>query len=319
MRRTLMNLTLIRHSLAAVGRWVLWPYSRIRASWATGWNPRTAGDSWSPLRGESPTQFGQGPRYLCLSRLPSPSAELEAHLPRVAVQIHVHYTDLLGELLDAASRLPGTPHIFVTTTQPADTILAQVRSRFPSAMVWQSENRGKDIGPFIDALHRYDLDSYDLVLKLHGKKSLNDPQYLKAIQALFGESIRNGDDWRRGLIEPLARSTERVMGIYQAFAADPSLGMVGAAQFICRAPDANAQAYACLCEQLDVHPDVLFFAGTMFWIRGRHLTRFRKRGLKFGDFRLENSASVENTLEHGCERVFGAIVAAEGGWIGGVE
>lgn len=242
-----------------------------------------------------------------------------AKLPRVAVHIHVHYTDLLDELLEDASHLPGEPDIFVTTTQPVESIVGRVQARFPRATVWQPENRGKDLGPFIDALQRHQLDEYDLVLKLHGKKSLNRAEYLKAVQALFGNVIRNGDDWRRGLIRPLTANQKRVTQIYQAFAADATLGMVGAARFICRAPDADESGYELLCRRLAVSPYVLFFGGTMFWIRGRHLSHLRKAGLTLQDFGVECVDNVENTLEHSCERVFGTLVAADGGWIGGVE
>ena len=261
------------------------------------------------------------PRYAALV-LPSVQEEDVAARkdpPRVAVHIHAHYTDLLDELLNDVAHLPGEIDLFVTTTQPVRPVAAQVRQRFPRATVWQTENRGKDIGPFIDAIARYELDQYDLVLKLHGKKSLNLPEYLKAIQALFGGEIQNGDDWRRGLITPLTINKQRVSEIYQAFITDPTLGMVGAARFICRVPDVDGVAYEVLCSRLGVASHVLFFGGTIFWIRGRHLKRFRDAQISLDDFDSAGVKSVEGTLEHACERVFGTLVAADGGWVAGVE
>src|SRR5690606_4913303 len=196
-------------------------------------------------------------------------------------------------------------------------IAPAIQARFAQAVVEQCENRGRDIGPFIRTVHRHGLHQYDLVLKLHGKQSRNDPNYLKAIQQLFGPDVRGGDDWRQGLVQAVAGSPERVRAIYAAFAADPTLGMVGAERFLCRAPDADARGYAALCERLGVSSDVLFFAGTMFWVRGRALTRLRD-ALTFDDFAPEGAgvragARVEAMLEHHCERVFGAVVAADGG------
>ena len=269
----------------------------------------------SAMKLESPV-----PRYapLALTRM-TEQQTASAELPSVAVHIHVHYTDLLDELMNYTSNLPGKVDLFVTTTQPGGSIAAQVQARFPHATVWQTQNRGKDLGPFIDAIKRHQLDKYDLVLKLHSKKSLNLPKYLKAVQGLFGKEIRNGDDWRRGLITSLAANQQRVEQIYQAFAADATLGMVGAARFICRAPDVNGVGYEALCQRLGISPHILFFGGTIFWIRGRHLRHLRQAGLTLQDFDVHSVGNVENTLEHACERVFGALVAADGGWIGGIE
>lgn len=237
---------------------------------------------------------------------------------KVAAHLHVHYTELLGELLDAVAQIPQDVELFVTTTQQPDTIAAQVHQRFPQARVWRTPNQGKDIGPFIDALQRYRLDRYDLVLKLHGKKSQNQPSYLAAIRGLFGEDIADGDDWRRKLIAPIAGSPQRVRQIWQAFADDPALGMVGAARFICQAPDADPVAYAALCDRLGVSHEIRFFGGTMFWVRGSALARFLDAGFSMEDFNPAKAANVEGTLEHGCERVFGAVAAGADGYLGGV-
>ncbi len=95
--------------------------------------------------------------------------------------------------------------------------------------------------------------------------------------------------------------------------------MVGATRFICRAPDADRLGYNALCKRLSIGTDILFFAGTIFWIRGRHLSRLRKANLSLRDFSAEGMGNVQGTLEHACERVFGALVAADGGYLGGVK
>jgi glycosyltransferase involved in cell wall biosynthesis len=250
--------------------------------------------------------------------LPTVESAPPTPAPRVAAHLHLHYVELLDELLDAVSHLPQPFDLFVTTTQPVEEIAARVQARFADARVWQCANQGKDVGPFIDALARYRLDEYDLVLKLHSKKSQNNANYLRAIRGLFGKDIRDGDDWRRKLIAPISGDAGRVARIYQAFAADPRLMMVGASRFICRAPDADPAAYARLCQRLEVSSEVLFFGGTMFWIRGQALGRILRAGFSLEDFDAAHSASVESTLEHGFERVFGAIAAAADGYLGGV-
>lgn len=264
------------------------------------------------------------PRYsvVDLSLVPGHAAANVVPAPRVAVHLHLHYTELLDEMLQALDNLPTPFSLFVTCTQPVDALLPTIHARFPAAVVDQCANQGRDIGPFMSVLQRHALHEFDLVLKVHGKQSRNDPNYLKAIQRLFGPSIQGGDDWRRGLVSAIAGSPERVRAIYQAFEQHPQLGMVGAAQFICRAPDADTQAYAALCARLHVSDQVLFFAGTMFWIRGALLQPFVQAGLDLNSFTPESGdrpgARVEAMLEHQCERVFGAVVASQGAWLGGV-
>jgi lipopolysaccharide biosynthesis protein len=68
-----------------------------------------------------------------------------------------------------------------------------------------------------------------------------------------------------------------------------------------------------------VKPQVLFFAGTMFWIRGAVLERVRRAGFTPADFDPVALAAVEGTLEHGFERVFGALVADCGYTVGGIR
>lgn len=239
--------------------------------------------------------------------------------PKVAVHLHVHYLDPLTELLKTLANLPAPFDLFVTATNMFETVHATVTEHYPQAQVRQCPNQGKDIGPFIDTLNHNQLDRYDLVLKLHGKKSRNDPSYLDVVRTLFGDDIVDGDDWRRKLISPIAGSSGRVSQIFQAFADDPELGMLGAAKFICSAPDAEPVAYSKLCERLGISREICFFGGTMFWIRGNILTRLRDAGFTQRDFDPARSGAVESTLEHGFERVFGALVASQGYYVGGVD
>lgn len=237
--------------------------------------------------------------------------------PSVAVHVHAYYVDLLDELLDAVEHVPGTPALFVSTPHDLGAVQARVQARFPLATVWQCPNQGKDVGPFVDAIKRFDLASYDVVLKLHSKKSLNDPSYMQVIQRLFGKDLQSGADWRRALIAPIAGSRAQAEAIAMDFAANPQLGMVGAARFLSHAPDANASAYAALCQRLGIETTPTFFAGTMFWIRGAVLADIPQAGIDLDAF-LPADQAVENTLEHHMERIFGALVKKHGLSIKGV-
>lgn len=243
---------------------------------------------------------------------------LKSEPPTIAVHLHIHFVEPLEELLDTLGGLGVSFDLFVTTTDPSGCVRQSVHARFPQATVLQLPNKGKDIGPFLQVLEQERLDRYDLVLKLHGKRSRNDPEYMDVVRTLFGNDIVDGDDWRRKLIAPIAGTPVRVARILQAFAEDPKLGMLGAEKFICSAPDANSDPYTELCDCLGVAPECRFFGGTMFWIRGKLLQRLHEAKITQSDFDADQAQAVEGTLEHAFERVFGDLVIGQGCYIGGV-
>jgi glycosyltransferase involved in cell wall biosynthesis len=300
----------IGRAITAPGRWFK---TKWRTPQATSPISTTKATDSNDVR---PQQISHEASAYCRIDLPEP---IKGELPRVAVHVHVHYLELLEELLDAVSKVPQPFDLFITTTQEESDIRTRVMTRYPHAHIWQTLNQGKDVGPFIDALNRYHLNEYDLVLKLHSKKSQNQPGYLSVVRHLFGPDILDGDDWRRKLIAPIAGSREQILRIYQAFANDPLLISAGAARFICEAPDANPTAYYSLCQRLGVPNGVRFFGGTMFWIRGEALTALLTANMTLAEFDPESANNVEGTLEHCCERIFGALAAAHGGYLAGID
>ncbi|MEZ2741680.1 glycosyltransferase [Paenalcaligenes hominis] len=234
---------------------------------------------------------------------------------RVAAHLHVYYEDIAPELLQAAATLPAQAEVFITTPHEPTALRAlahEYLGHLARIEVIQLPNQGKDVGPFIEVIYQFNLPSYDVVLKLHTKRSQNAASYLAVIRQLFGNDIVDGDDWRRKLIAPIAGNATITEQTLRRFISDPELGMIGARQFLCSAPDANRNAYAALCQRLHIatHPE--FFGGTMFWIRGQVLQRFIDAGITFDDFSPTDQAEVENTLEHQLERVFGALVQSYG-------
>lgn len=280
--------------------------AEIRASRSYRWGRKLT----APLRWAKQKMQSQSP--------PAATAAAVANTPPVdpasfsiAVHLHLYYVDVLDELLNAVAQLPA-PKLFVSTPHEIAPIEAAVQARFPDATVWHCPNQGKDIGPFIDAIHRFNLPQYDLVFKLHSKKSHNAASYMQVIRDLFGQDIKDGDDWRRKLITPLAGSPAQVQAILNKLAAQPQIGMIGAEQFLCTAPDADTAAYNAVCERLGIAQQPLFFGGTIFWIRGAVLQRFIDANFTLDDFSPAHQGAVENTLEHQLERVFGALVQSEG-------
>src|SRR5690606_31152125 len=82
-------------------------------------SPATPASDPSPARPQRPARYAK-PAYRVL---PLRSAGETQPAPQtVAVHLHVHYTDLLPELLDDVAQIPGEFDLFVTTTQPAAAV-----------------------------------------------------------------------------------------------------------------------------------------------------------------------------------------------------
>ncbi len=231
--------------------------------------------------------------------------------PRFAVVLHLYYRDLWPEFESRLLSLDEPFHLIVTTTQKDRGFENAVRAAFPDAQILVYENRGRDIGPFMQLLHDGYLDRFPFICKLHGKRSGESGP-----RALFGTV------WRLTHIADLIGTKEQVKSILARFEADPRLGMIGSPRF--RVPNEyigpeaawakNREMTLHLAAKLGIAEEDFrldFFAGTMFWIRREALNAVRELGLTLDDFPLE-TGTVDGELAHALERLFGAIPHRDG-------
>ena len=237
--------------------------------------------------------------------------------PSIAVHLHLYYQDLLAEFCEYLKNIPYQFDLYVTVVDDADKVADILEVAFTSVKVIRVENRGRDVGGLIVLLRQHGLARYDLVLKIHSKKSLNLTSYLTAIQGLFGCDVVSGQAWRRQMLDAILGGRDVVRDIVLSFEKDDTLGMVGAQKFLCVAPDANAPLYDAVCARLAVPATIKFFAGTMFWIRGGLLADLLGAGFRTDEFVVDDRG-VEGTLEHCIERVFGSLVESHGMRVKGV-
>ena len=239
----------------------------------------------------------------------------------VAAHLHIYYLDLAPELIADALRIPNLSKVVITgpwSREHFDGPLQELEARGINVEVLVVPNRGKDVGGLLAAIREGGLLDSDLVLKLHSKKSHNPDTYFQAISALFGQEIRDGDHWRRALIQPLAGSDWHVSAVLKLFQDDPAIGMVGARPFITSAPDANATLSQDAHARFGAPQGAPFVAGTMFWVRSSLLGVILEQGLSIDEFSLD-SREVEGGLEHVMERMLGALVIGSGFDIFGVQ
>lgn len=136
-----------------------------------------------------------------------------------AVLVHIYYTDMAQELLDLAATLPGEVRVVATTNtaekqQELQAVIGN-DDRFASVEVRVvTSNRGRDISAFlIDCADVLRDESVDMIVKLHSKRSVQDPG---SVSGWF----------RRHLFENLFASEGYARNVYELFEREPLLGMV---------------------------------------------------------------------------------------------
>jgi hypothetical protein len=216
---------------------------------------------------------------------------------KVAVVLHLFYVDLLTEILEYFDNICEPFDLYISTPFEADIpmILATAARRSRAVSIALTENRGRDVGPFLSVFRSGRFDGYDAVLKVHSKKSLYSDQ---------------GKSWRRQILAPLCGDSMTVNRSL-ALLRRPDVGVVGPSKFFLSNDiywGANKQRVGQILRaggvpRADRLPELAFFAGTMFWFKPSALAAIHAMPEEMFDFETENGKQ-DGTLAHAWERVF---------------
>lgn len=218
-----------------------------------------------------------------------------------ALVTHLYYADTWPLLAESLRRLRVPHDVFVSLPIRNVPLIRQVRRAFPGVRFMVVPNRGRDVLPFVAIASVLLRRRYDVVLKIHSKRS---PHFEggRAWLELLLDRLVPGPDVVDDLIRRLRQPDAGVVGpseLYvplvtylrenRAHLAHILTGIVGreSAQQVL----GNPEGYG-------------FFAGTMFWAR---LDAIRPL-LGFGprDFEAE-AGQADGTLAHALERAFTLI------------
>ena len=228
----------------------------------------------------------------------------------LAVHLHLYYLDMWPEIKGYLANIGDYPYdLYVTMTEDNPEIEREIKKFKPDAKIWIVENRGYDIGPFIDFLHHIDLDKYDLILKLHTKNG--NKELVK-----FGASNISRELWKKLLIESLLGTPEQFKKNVEMFNKNPDLGMIGSRHLITSKDTVLASLKARINETMialgfNEPKPITFVAGTMFMSRAKLLSPIKNK-YNFVDFEPTDGKLKDGTLAHVMERLFGCVIQAQG-------
>lgn len=231
-------------------------------------------------------------------------------MKKIAVHLHLYYVEQLSEILKRLKNLSDIEHdLFVTMVIDDEKTKRRILGVYPDAKIWRVDNRGYDIGPFIEFLHQINLDDYEYVLKLHTKgKKTSNYTYIK------NKRLDNAL-WGKIMWDSMLKSKERIEKNIKILDSQKNVGMIGSAHCFSN----EERHYLHLIDDINVAMKKMgfdeithlsFIAGCMFLCRAKLLKPLLVYFLN--DFDETNGKIKDETLAHVIERAFGAIVEGAG-------
>lgn len=225
---------------------------------------------------------------------------------KICVVLHLYYHDLWEEFKDKIITFDNINIIydlFISLTESHNNkiIIQKIKHSFPNAIIFELPNKGLDIGPFFYSLN-YIFENnltYDLVLKIHSKKSPNNYQ---------GPEF--GHIWRKQTVDSLIGSEEKLK-TNLLILKNKRIGMVGCEDFFYDGIKNNELIIDEFCKEMKIDKRGVFFAGTMFFVKFKILKKyFRYNSMEIYNSLEEGYSSdeKEGTKTHSLERIFAYIV-----------
>ncbi|WP_334078985.1 rhamnan synthesis F family protein [Microbulbifer sp. M83] len=225
----------------------------------------------------------------------------------IGVHLHLFYVDLLDEFVSILSNIKYNYTLYVSICD--ENNYNKVSRTFAEKLPWVrvrvkiTENRGRDIGPMLSGFGKA-LSQHDLICHVHSKRS---PHNIAK------------RDWRHQLTRTLLGSVTTVECIVKLFEENENIGMLFPEYHWSLREQIHWGTNFAICQEvaeetglyISKKSTLMFPAGSMFWARGKALTKLFDRGYTELDFDVEKS-QVDGTLAHAIERLFGEYVKQSG-------
>lgn len=297
-RRPLFHWPALLDSKAVIGKWTLEAAERHGYPVALIWD--------NLAKNVAPKDLNTDANMLEV--LPEVDVSYDAARPlRTVVVAHIFYEEMTDEILDHADTLPGTYDLVVTTPDAAKAqVIAETVGRRPregrsvDIRVLPS-NDGRDQSAFLIACRDVILDDrYDLLVKLHSKKTVQD-----------GFNI--GRHFKSQQFENLLHSPGYSANLVALFQKEPGLGLVYPPTIHIGYPTigrgwwSNKPGFASMCERLGIQvplDDVSPLApyGSMYVARPQALRLMVAQQWTYEDF-AGADAYQDGGLAHILERM----------------
>ena len=98
--------------------------------------------------------------------------KLELAQKNIAIIVHVFYVDVWKEILEYLEQLDMDYDLYVTVPEGiAESDIADMFRDHPDMHIYMTENRGRDVLPFLQVMNIIGTEKYAYICKLHTKKT----------------------------------------------------------------------------------------------------------------------------------------------------
>lgn len=234
---------------------------------------------------------------------------------KIAVCIHLYHIDMLPEIQSYLSNLQVKYDLFFSLVRKYPiSFLNNLKRMSDNVTITIVENKGMDIGGFLNSYKLID-ESYDLILKIHTKKSLGSDKSPSLHRQRHGvdSALSSGKIWFNDLMQGVLGSKEKVNLILKEFENNKNCGMIG--NRITNKFHKNLSQMNEVFKILNTDnnfPTSMFIGGTIFWVRNSIFKKYLTN--ENIDIILSKSPLEyvpEPSINHAMERIFGCLVYKE--------
>ena len=226
----------------------------------------------------------------------------------VCVVFHLYHEDIADNIVsDYLYPLRNQVDLIVTTHEGVSVeTVEKLRDRFPNQYIMVSENRGRDIRPFLMAYDFLSEKGYQTACKIHTKRS---------------EYRVDADDIRNNAFHSLLEGG--IDDVIREFSGDERLGLIVSRDSLLNLSQPHLHRdnrfwLDNLLEKMGKAEQIGkylfdFPSGSMFWFRVRALAKLADKELVDPDAFEPESGQIDGALHHSVERIF-SLLAREAGF-----
>ena len=218
---------------------------------------------------------------------------------RIALHVHIYYTDLVDEIINNLNYIPYKFDCFVSTDTEIkkEMILEKFNSLCSAENICVEiyENRGRDVAPFLMQMQSR-IAEYDYIGHIHSKKT---------------KTNGHGERWRQYSYHNMFGSKENVRKIFEIFQKFDSIGIIFPDTFPPLIPFVEwGDNFVCANElanrlglDIDFSKNPIFPVGNMFWAKTDAILDVFDASITMQDFPKEKG-QVDGTMAHAIERIW---------------
>ena len=226
---------------------------------------------------------------------------------KIAVHIHLFYPELAGHFIRLLKNFPYNFKLIITScSETSPAVKEKFQKAFTDVEFRVVANKGRDLGAFIYTLNEFNLEQYDLIIKLHSKS--NKGQKLISPWLINNHQVLNRRYWRNSMEYALTGTKKLSAKLVRLFE-DGKTGLAGAKRFFTEndrnTNEKETTATFAICEKLGTVKKIAFFAGTIFAVKGEILTPLK--AFSIDNFKSINESSENTSIEYCLERIFGSL------------